>query len=154
MTFVGPKWSRSRKKAKARVNFQRKRCAWGKYVRGCRGHPGIVIETWFSDADIHGNSVDIRSLVDGEEESCSLLHCSPTPMTKERAEAEAAYWRLYGKEAAWLKFQPDWLAYLTQQWEEQQGDPDRAEWYRKPIHEYLHLTEEQYDLWVVRGELP
>lgn len=75
----------SRRKSKKRVNSQAKKLAMFSFVEGCRGHPGILVEKRVCRRDPYGSDVSIKSLLDGIEESCSILHCAPDPLTGEYA---------------------------------------------------------------------
>lgn len=75
----------NRRKQKSRLNHQAKRLNCFSFVEGCRGHPGILMEKNICRRDPHGSDVTIRSLIDGVYESCSILHCSPSPITGEYA---------------------------------------------------------------------
>jgi hypothetical protein len=59
------------------------------YALGCRGHPGLVItrnyDPDWSHWQLYGADVEIRSLVDGVEESCSIFHCAPQAISKAEA---------------------------------------------------------------------
>lgn len=75
-----------RRKVKRRVNWLRKHAGFGKYVIDCRGHPCIVTEVERYTDDLYGNGIYVKSLIDGSPNSCSLLHCAPQPISKQRAE--------------------------------------------------------------------
>lgn len=77
---------RNRRKDKRYLNQMRKIAAWGRYGIGCRGHPGIVIETDYGSGICWGEDFTLKSLVDGVEESCSLYHCGLDKLTKQQAE--------------------------------------------------------------------
>lgn len=66
------------------------------YAMGCRGHPGLVVKKDYHPDDhrtwvLMGADVEIKSLVDGVEESCSVYHCVPHIITKEEAERRAEF---------------------------------------------------------------
>lgn len=75
----------NRRSSKKRMNVKAKKLALNSFAIGCRGHVGIIIEKSVTPRDPHGASVTILSLIDGVEESCSMLHCSPSPVTGEYA---------------------------------------------------------------------
>ncbi len=76
---------RNRRKAKHRHNRLARECRWGHYALGCRGHPGIIVETHVYPGDIWGSSIVIKSLIDGVEESCSLMNCVPERISHDEA---------------------------------------------------------------------
>lgn len=86
-----------RRQSKRIIKARSKSLRVGKYARGCRGHPGIVIERnydpnyTYTPIDLFGVDVIIKSLVDGIEESCSIKHCNPEPMDENSAKEEAEY---------------------------------------------------------------
>jgi len=143
-----------RRKEKRVANWLRKKCGWGKYVESCRGHPGIVVKTCFPIGDLWGDSVDIKSLVDGVVESCSLRHCGIYPMPN--AVEQAEYWKKHGKNAAWAKFDPVGLHDCIDAWGliPADADPETRFGAGMPVHEYLGFTKEEYDEYVVKGNLP
>lgn len=65
------------------------------YAMGCRGHPGLVVKKDYEPdwpvGHLMGADVEIKSLIDGIEESCSIYHCVPTLITREYAERRAEY---------------------------------------------------------------
>lgn len=75
----------NRRKQKSRLNYHAKRLSMFSFVEGCRGHPGILIEKNICRRDPGGSDVAIKSLIDSVEESCSILNCSPSPITGEYA---------------------------------------------------------------------
>lgn len=90
------KWNR--RKQKRRIKSLAKKLIPNKtYVLGCRGHPGLLVKKeYFGDwklGDLMGSDVEIKSLVDGCEESCSIYHCVPTIITKAEAEELAEAFR-------------------------------------------------------------
>ena len=151
---------RNRRKDRRRINWSRKHCHWGAYVEGCRGHPGVVIETYFSDQDWWGDSVTVKSLIDDVEESCSLMHCGVWPMSKAQAEERAAYWKKHGSTAYRFKYFPEAYDTWIEHWNEVNSNPENANnknmlyvW-GVPILEYLHLTQEEYDRFIVKKDIP
>lgn len=145
-----------RRKDKRVSNFLHRTCAFGKYATGCRGHPGIVVSTCYTPGDIWGSSLEIRSLIDGEVEACSLRHCGVWPMKKEVALEQAAYWRKHGK-AAWLvKYEYEYVEELIDTWHKipEDADPQKVWGAGMSIIEFLQMTEDEYYRLVVRLELP
>ena len=70
------------------TNWRRVKRIHNKHVKklkvGCRDHPGIITELNVS-RDPWSSDVMIKSLLDGVEESCGIMHCGPEPLTKETA---------------------------------------------------------------------
>lgn len=68
------------------------------YALGCRGHPGLVVERSFDPrwcvGDLYSADVGIKSLIDGNVESCSIYHCAPEPLFPEYAKE----WGAFGRE--------------------------------------------------------
>jgi hypothetical protein len=103
------------RKIKNRMNYYHKKLVVGQYAEGCRGHPGIIIEKWFCPTDPYGCSVEIKSLVDGVEESCSMLHCAPRPIaSKELAERMAHVYKTQGSREFAKQFYPEY--YNDDEW--------------------------------------
>ena len=94
---LNPHFLWSRRKTKRRVKSLAKKLIPNvTYAMGCRGHPGLVVQKdAFFDSDIHGAGVEIKSLVDGIEESCSIFHCCPQPIDKEYALELAQYMKTH-----------------------------------------------------------
>lgn len=82
---LNPHFKWDRRKQKRRVMSQAKKLANGTYAIGCRGHPGIIQNKIIRPADIHGSDLEVVSLLDGCEGSCSIYHCCPTPISKDWA---------------------------------------------------------------------
>lgn len=63
------------------------------YAMGCRGHPGLVVKRCYDPnwplAALYGADVEIKSLVDGVVESCSIFNCAPQAISRDYAEREA-----------------------------------------------------------------
>lgn len=69
------------------------------YALGCSGHPGLVISRryWpnWGVGDLMGADIEIKSLVDGHEESCSIFHCAPEAISRAEAMQRAEYMRTH-----------------------------------------------------------
>ncbi len=145
---------RNRRKDRRVANYLRRTCGYGKYVTGCRGHPGIVVKTFFDEGS--GVDVDIQSLVDGTIEACSLTHCGIVPLSKKDAIEQAEYRKKYGEAATWAKYDSESLYEWIENYYTIPLDADPAKIYGAgmPIHEYLGITLEEYEQLVVRKEIP
>lgn len=82
---LNPHFKWDKRKQKRSVMSRAKKLANGTYALGCRGHPGIIQNKVIRPQDIHGSDLDVVSLLDGVEGSCSIYHCSPDPISKEWA---------------------------------------------------------------------
>lgn len=97
MTELNPHFNHNWRKRKRRVKSLAKKLIPNvTYVMGCRGHPGLVVEkTYHPDShkawELFGSDVEIKSLIDGNVESCSIYHCVPEVITREYAERRAEY---------------------------------------------------------------
>lgn len=132
-----------------------KACGHGRYVIGCRNHPGIVVETFFDHHPLGNNDVTVKSLIDGTLEACSLRHCGVEPISKEMAEAQAQYYIKHGPNAVWAKFYPDTLKEWIEAWHEIRATGNEKDYgFDIELHEYLDFTLEEYDRLIVRGEVP
>lgn len=78
------KWCKRKVKREVKKRFKalipNVTLAWG-----CRGHPAIVVEKYYSDQDVYGGGVELKSVIDDVVESCSLFHCNPQPITDPEA---------------------------------------------------------------------
>ena len=87
---LNPHFRWDRRKQKRRIKSLAKKLIPNvTHVMGCRGHPGLVVAKNYHDSDLFGADVDIKSLVDGVEESCSIYHCVPEIITAEEARYRA-----------------------------------------------------------------
>lgn len=98
------------RKTKRNVISQYKKLVTNSFAIGCRGHPGIVQNKRFSYQDIHGADLDVVSLLDGCEGSCSIFNCSPDPIT-----GEWARWLMvpFNYEISTAKLYLDWFSTFT-----------------------------------------
>ena len=82
---LNPHFRWNRRKQKSRVKHRAKKLGLNSFAIGCRGHAGIVTTKTLYRGDWTGSDVDIASLIDGVEGSCSIYHCAPTPISREYA---------------------------------------------------------------------
>lgn len=120
----------------------------GAYAFGCRGHPGIVTEVNWARYSPYDSDCSITSLIDGVEESCSIYHCGPEPISKEVAEGYAEYAKRHGRTMASLKFIPDAWKYVEDQIDDPECNPEG-----KSFKEYMDFTDEEYHAYLT-GEYP
>lgn len=142
--FVKPR--RNRREAKRYINWMAKRLAVGAYAFGCRGHAGIVVKKIIrghSWQEVYCSDVEIKSLVDGGIESCSVWHCAPEPLEKDFAIEYTAYMMKHGEKMATLKYFPE----SYKHWEAQYNDPTTEfDEYRKgkTLQDYLGLNDTEF----------
>lgn len=97
------------RKSKRRIKRLAKKLVPNKtHAYGCRGHPGLVVAKNYGPGwalgDLFGADVEIRSLVDGGIESCSIFHCAPTVVDREYAIEVAEYTKTHHAADVWIKY--------------------------------------------------
>lgn len=123
----------------------------GAYCIGCRGHPGIVTKvSWgYNPFD---SDFEVKSLVDGIEESCSVYHCGFYPYPKVLMEAYAEEIQSLGKKIALIKFFPN--AYKS--WEEQWVNPMHENPHKSncnTLQEYLMLDDKEFAIYLAHRDI-
>jgi hypothetical protein len=145
------KWN-WRKKKRAAIKEARA-LRLGNYAFGCRGHPGIVVETNFNPRintqykHIFNWDVCIKSIIDGVVESCSVYNCAPEPTTKEYAEKYAAYFKEHGEKKAVMYFAPHAYYAWEKQYYDTTGEFDKFK-EGKTLQQYLSLTDDEYAFYI------
>ncbi len=85
-----------KRKQKRWMNYARRTCGFGKIVEACNYHPSIVTRLYYDGNRVWSGDIDVKSLIDGRESACSLLHCGIVPLTKEEANERVAYAEKHG----------------------------------------------------------
>jgi hypothetical protein len=77
------------------IKYGLKKFAEHMYCEDCRAHPCLVTKI---ETDYNGGRLDIevKSLVNGVESSCSYFHCGIVHLTEADAHARADFIKLYG----------------------------------------------------------
>jgi len=76
----------------------------GSYFIDCSYEPCIVTAKGFSYQDLYGAWVDGKSLVSDSETSCSIMHCGPEPIDKDKADEMIAEYKKGGSRALVIKY--------------------------------------------------
>jgi len=141
---INPHFFWDRRKKKRELSKRSRKLRVGNYAIGCSGNPGIVVFNNWYPGDIFNSYVKIKSLVDGNIESCSMYNCSPDPITKEFAEKYAVCIIEQGRKKALMCFFP--LAYY--EWEKlyySEEFPKTVEHNKKKtLQEYMNLNDDEY----------
>jgi hypothetical protein len=92
---LNPQFRWDRRKTRRAIKRRAERLWVGSYAMGCRGHPGIVVTRRYDPRwpvwAMYGADVEIKSLVDGNVESCSIFHCAPETVPEKYAIERAEY---------------------------------------------------------------
>lgn len=120
------------------------------YAWGCRGHPGLVVSrNWCRDMghrDLYSADVEIKSLIDGNVESCSIFYCAPLAVSKKEAFEYADYAIRNGEKIASLKFN-------RIGWESLEAAYNAGERWRgenQTLQEYLGLNDVEMECYVTK----
>ena len=114
---LNPHFRYDRRKIKRIHNKRARLLRVGNYALGCRGHPGVIVTASIFTNDFWGSDIQIKSLVDDIVESCSIMHCAPTPLKKDNAIAMAVDYPLLSKREFSRKWNPWHDDEMWEEWE-------------------------------------
>ncbi|HEU5488482.1 MAG TPA: hypothetical protein VFV16_06635 [Candidatus Nitrosotalea sp.] len=97
----------SKRKLRRRLNYLNKKLSYGNYFLDCNNHPCIIKENNIYPYYPYDSYVVGKSLVSDNETSCSILHCGPEPIPKQKALEMVSCI----KEKGWFQYLKDFLGY-------------------------------------------
>ena len=154
---LNPHFRWCKRKVKRLVRWRANQLAIGSMAWGCRGHPGIVVKKYYHPSDPYGADVEIKSLVDGIVEGCSIFHCAPQSEPDHAfGFAFAEYCKRHGMTMATIKFYPN----SFKRWEDEFFDPSSTCSYvksmradGKTVQDYLGFSDIEWNAYKT-GVLP